>query len=300
MTDHPSPPPAPGSDPASGPAPVPAATAAADRRRRGVGRRVFLAATFVLLAAGVGAAVVLSDPPPGSTRVTNPGTFTGTAGPGSHYRYVDRNGQAVPLAVLDIGRPSCADDEDNDLDGRTDRGDDGCADDSDANERLPGHQPYTPSTLPVRIKANGVITLRPSDLQVQPTEKCIAGDDGPQCVSITPRGAGPARRGTIEGDTITMPIPITVKLDAVTGYPGFDPACEVGYSENIYTGDYDADTGVVVLETDPAANPVPAATGCGDWTDAINGALGLPGTGAGRLVVTVLDEAGDPPRFDRD
>lgn len=121
-------------------------------------------------------------------------------------------------------------------------------------------------------------------------------DDGPQCLSITPRGAGPARRGTVEGDTITMPIPITVKFDAVAGYPGFDPACEVGYSENLYTGDYDAETGVVVLETG-SDNPVPAATGCGTWTGAINAALGLPGTGAGRLVVTVRDEAGNSPRL---
>jgi len=227
----------------------------------------------------------------------NAGIFTGTAGPGSSYRYVDRLGQAVPLAVLDIGHPSCADEEDNDLDGLVDRVDDGCVDDTDANERLPGHQPYTPSTLPVQIRSDGVITLRPSDLQVQPTEKCIAGDAEPQCLSITPRGAGPARRGTIEGTTITMPIPITVKFDAVAGYPGFDPACEVGYSENVYSGEYDEDTGVVVLETGPD-NPVPAATDCGAWTDAINGALGLPGVGFGRLVVTVLDEAGDPPRID--
>jgi hypothetical protein len=94
-----------------------------------------------------------------------------------------------------------------------------------------------------------------------------------------------------------MPIPITVKFDAVTGYAGFDPVCEIGYSENLYTGPYDAETGVVVLETGPD-NPAPAATGCGAWTDTINAALGLPGTGAGRLVITVRDEAGRFPRVD--
>ena len=265
-------------------------------RRRG-GRLGYLATILVLFMAGVSAAVVLGDSPPPPVVTPNPGRFTGVAGPGSFYEYLYPDGQPVPLAYFDAGRPSCADEEDNDLDGRTDAQDPECDGQSDANERLDGIQPYTPSSLPVKIKANGVITVRPSDLQVQPAEKCVEGEDGPWCLLISPRGAGPARRGSIEGHRITLPIPMTIKFDAVTGYPGFDPRCEVGYTENVYVGeDYDPETGVVVLETD-ADNAAPAATDCGEWTDAINSAIGLPGVGHSKLVITLRNEVGETPQL---
>lgn len=261
------------------------------------GRATYLVVIAALLAAATGAALVLSDAGK-PEEMTNPGKFTGVAGPGSIYQYVDAEGNPIPLASFDAGRPSCADTVDNDLDQRVDGDDPECDGDLDANERLDGVQPYLPSSLPVKIKANGVITLRPTDLQVQPAEKCIQNGDEVWCVLVSPRGAGPARRGRVDGDRVTLPIPLTVKFDAVTGYPGFDPRCEVGYTENVYVDeDYDRKTGVAVLEIGDD-NPAPAARNCGDWTSALNSALGLPGAARSKLIVTLRNDAGDAPGFE--
>jgi hypothetical protein len=225
--------------------------------------------------------------------VTNPGRFTGTAGTGSFLELVDGEGAPIPASHVDFGRPACADGKDNDLDGDRDVGSDPqCAGADDANERLDGLQPAVPSTLPLGVRRNGTIVVDPTDLVIQQREYCL--DIGEiWCTGITLRGAGPSRRGFINGSRVTIPIPITIKLDALTGFPGFDPNCEIPHIESVFTGDdYDEATGTVTLTTSNV--PVAPAADCGPWTDQINAVLGLPTVGRSVIELTIVNESGEP------
>ena len=116
------------------------------------------------------------------------------------------------------------------------------------------------------------------------------------CLDIVPQGAGPVREGIFTPDGVVIAIPMTIKFDLISGYPGYDPACSVGYADNVYVADdYDESTGRLTLKTIDY-NPVPAMTNCGDWTSLFNAVLGLPGRGHSELVVTLTDEAGEHPQ----
>jgi hypothetical protein len=225
----------------------------------------------------------------------NPGPFTGTAQPGSYIALVDEAGATIPASYVDFGRPACADGRDNDADAVADLGDTGCVDADDANERLPGLQAYVPSTLPMTVNPSGVIVVEPTDLVVQQREYCFdAGTGTPWCTGITLRGSGPTRRGTIETDsTLTLPVPITIAMEAVSGFPsGFGDDCVIPHIESVLVGSYDEQTGTAELHM--SGVPVEQAPDCGTWTASVNAALGLPTTGGSTLVVTLLDPAGEP------
>jgi hypothetical protein len=250
------------------------------------------AALAALAAVGVTAGC-LPEPRP-----TNHGQFTGEALPGSFLELVDGNGAPIPASNVDFGRPACGDGKDNDVDGLADAADPACVGRADANERLPGLQEVVPTTLPVRVKPNGVVTVRPSDLVVQQREVCLdLGTGEPWCTGITLRGAGPARRGSITRDTLTLPIPITIEMVGLSGFPTpLGPDCVIPYIDSVFTGSYDEDTGVAELSVSDVS--VERAPDCGAWTEAINGTLGLPTTGRSALVVSLRNDAGDPVRFE--
>lgn len=264
------------------------------------GRTAYLGVLAVLVLAGAGAAVVLrpaSEAP--ELTLVNPGKFTGVAGPGSYYAYLDPAGEVNPLTYFDAGRPSCADGEDNDADGLVDAEDQGCAGEVDANERLAEAQPYTRTELSVKLKASGVMTLLPSDVRVQPVEKCAPlGPDGEVwCLLVSPRGAGPLQRGEVRAGGTELPLPLTIKLDAIAGYPGFDPRCEIGYTEHVYVAEvFDPAAGTVVFES-ARESEAPALRHCGEWTDFLNEALGLPAAVESRLVVSIRNDVGEAPQF---
>jgi hypothetical protein len=225
--------------------------------------------------------------------VTNPGRFTATAGPGSFLELVDGEGTPIPASHVDFGRPACADGKDNDLDGGVDAGSDPqCVGPGDANERLDGLQPAVASTLPIIVRRDGTVVVDPTDLVVQQREYCFdAGDLW--CTGITLRGAGPSRRGRITGSRVTIPIPITIKLDALTGFPGFDSDCEIPYIDSVFSGaNYDETAGTVRLATSDV--PVAPAADCGPWTEQVNAVLGLPTVGRSVIELTITNHNGDP------
>jgi hypothetical protein len=243
---------------------------------------------LAVVAAGFAAAGCLAPP-------TNPGPFTATATVGSHLELVDEHGDVIPASHVDFGGPACADGRDNDVDGRADLADRGCAGADDANERVPGLQEHVPTTVPITVKPSGVIVVRPTEMVVQQREYCLdAGTGTPWCVGITLQGAGPARYGSIETDGIlTLPLPITIAMEAVSGFPtGFGPDCVIPYIDSAFTGPYDEATGVATLEV--SGVPVDRAPDCGDWTAQVNAALGLPATGTSMVVGTVLNADGEP------
>ena len=227
--------------------------------------------------------------------VTNPGEFTATIGPGSFIELVDEAGQPNPESFLDIGNPACNDGADNDLDGAVDTGaDPQCDSAGDANERLDGVQAYVPTTLPFQVEPDGHFTVQPTDLEILPVEHCVPGTAGEVwCLAVTLRGAGPERQGSINGSHVELPIPITLKFDAVVGFPGFDPACASDYIDAPFSGDnYDEATGQVTVRVENQR--VLALTNCGDWTEVLNQVLGLPTVGQSTLELTLLDADGDP------
>jgi len=157
-------------------------------------------------------------------------------------------------------------------------------------------QPYGGSFLAATIEENGRIVIDPADLHVEPVEKCLMSGGELWCLDIVPQGAGPVREGIFTPDGVVIAIPMTIKFDLISGYPGYDPACSVGYADNVYVADdYDESTGRLTLKTIDY-NPVPAMTNCGDWTSLFNAVLGLPGRGHSELVVTLTDEAGEHPQ----
>lgn len=228
----------------------------------------------------------------------NPGPFTATALPGSHIALVDETGATIPASYVDFGRPACADGRDNDVDGVADLGDAGCVNAEDANERLPGLQAYVPSTLPVTVNPSGVIVVDPTALVVQQREYCFdAGTGAPWCTGITLQGSGPVRRGMIETDsTLTLPVPITIAMETVSGFPsGYGDGCVIPHIDAVLVGSYDEQTGTAELHM--SGVPVERAPDCGVWTDSVNAALGLPANGGATLVVRLLDAAGEPLRL---
>lgn len=92
-------------------------------------------------------------------------------------------------------------------------------------------------------------------------------------------------------------LPAGLKLDAEVGYPGLGPDCEIGPIDAVFEADsYDLETGEAELVAN--GNDVPAAENCGDWTDAINGRLGLPTLGNSVLSTTILDADGNPIQWE--
>jgi hypothetical protein len=264
-------------------------------RRSCVGRGFLLLAAGALLALGTGCAEWPGRPPRPADRpvVANPGRFTATAGPGSFLELVDSEGTPIAASHVDFGRPACSDGKDNDLDGGIDAGSDSqCVGADDANERLDGLQPAVASTLPLTVSRNGTIVVDPTELVVQQREYCFdAGELW--CTGITLRGAGPRRLGRITGSSVTIPIPITIKLDALTGFPGFDSDCEIPYIDSVFSGrNDDANAGTVRLATRDV--PVAAAADCGPWTDQVNAVLGLPTVGRSVIELTIANANGDP------
>lgn len=260
---------------------------------RGIwGRRIGVVAVLGVLG---GVAAGCEPAPP--VVVENPGEFVGVAGPGSFYEYLDADGIATPNSFFDAGNPMCANGIDDDADGRLDGADRQCAAPGDANERLDGVQAYGGSSLAVTIEEDGRILADPADLHVEPVEKCLVSGGELWCLNIVPQGSGPVVEGVLTHDLVVLAIPMTIKFDLISGYPGFDPACSVGYAHNLYAADdYDQDTGRLTLKTIPT-NPVPAMDNCGDWTGLLNAVLGLPGTGHSELAVTLTDASGDHPRY---
>jgi hypothetical protein len=226
--------------------------------------------------------------------VTNSGTFIATAGPGSYLEVVDTDGNPNPQSYLDIGNIACDDGVDNDLDGAVDSADGQCDGDHDANERLAGFQKRIPTTVPFEVEPSGHISIDPKKLSIQPVEHCVPGTGGTVwCLAVTLHGSGPALDGKIQGRHVELPIPITIKFDALSGFPGLDPACETGHITAPFTGDdYDEATGRVTLHVE--GQVVPRLTNCGDWTEGLNAVLGLPALGRSTLVGTFLDEHGHP------
>ena len=158
-------------------------------------------------------------------------------------------------------------------------------------------QAYGGSYLAATIEEDGRLFVDPADLRVEPTEKCLVNNGELWCLNIVPQGTGPVREGIMTHDLVAFAIPMTIKFDLISGYPGFDPRCEIPYTENVYVGeDYDTETGVVVFETLPS-NRAPAIENCGDWTGLLNAVLGLPATARSTLVVTMKNEAGEPVRY---
>ena len=241
----------------------------------------------------LGAACTPAPPPPAGELPTNPGRFTGTIEPGSFLQTVDEGGRPYPASHIDLGRPACADGKDNDVDATTDVDDPGCVGADDANERLAGHQAFEPTTVAINVRANGVISVRPSDIVVQQREYCLPVGDDVLCSGITVRGAGPPVRGSISGTTMTIPYPITIDIEWLSGDWTVEEGCAIGYIDSVFTGDdYDEATGRVTLRT--ADVPVPAATGCGPFENAINGSLGVPTLGESTVVSTFVDADGVP------
>jgi hypothetical protein len=264
-------------------------------RRSSVGRGVLLLAVGALLALGTGCAQWPGQPPRPADRpvVTNPGRFTATAGPGSFLELVDSEGTPIAASHVAFGRPACADGKDNDLDGAPDAGSDRqCVGAEDANERLDGLQPAVASTLPLDVGRNGTIVVDPTRLVVQQREYCFdAGELW--CTAITLRGAGPRRLGRITGSSLTVPIPITIELDALTGFPDFGSDCEIPYIDSVFSGrNYDESAGTVRLATSDV--PVAAAADCGPWTEEVNSVLGLPTVGDSVIELTIANRNGDP------
>lgn len=261
----------------------------------GLVRRVGVAVT---MAGALGATVVACEPPPPPVVVENPGVFVGTNLSGSFYEYLDANGTPMERSFFDSANPACANDIDDDADGLVDTGaDPDCDSPDDANERLDGVQDHRGSYLPTTIEADGKLRVDPGELVVEPMEKCLMNGGELWCLNIQPHGAGPVREGIATRDHVVVAIPMTIKFDLISGYPGWDDRCEIPYTENVYVGDgYDEETGIVVLES-AAYNPAPAIENCGDWTDLLNAVLGLPGTGHSTLVVEMRNAAGEVPRI---
>ena len=243
------------------------------------------------LVALLGAAGCFSEP-------ANPGEFTLRVEPSSWLETTDGGGNPYPASHVEYGAPACADGVDNDLDGQADTGDDTCAGLDDANERLAGHQPFVPTSVPVEVNEHGVVFVDPADFVSQQREWCLdVGAGEPWCTGITLRGSGERRWGAIDEDSLVIPLPITIELEAVSGFPsGYGPDCVLPHIDALFEGTYDPDTGAVDLAV--AGVPVGAAPSCGEWTDAVNGSLGVPTTGRSVLTGTLLDADGRPVSFD--
>lgn len=228
--------------------------------------------------------------------VGNPGSFTLTANAPSEMRIKDASGDVS--FTLDIGTPACQDGQDNDGDFYFDYPDDpDCASPLDANERLAGVQPYEPSTLPLQVATDGVITSDPTGLDVQPWEFCPVGGDSPICFLQTAKGTGGAVTGSVGPSGLTLPWPTVIDIDASAGVTDLPADCHMGPIAATLTGSsYDEITGAATLTTPDVA--VPAVTTCGVWNDVINAYLGLPTVGDASVQASILNAAGEPIAID--
>lgn len=257
-----------------------------DRRRPWARRGVAAVGALAL----TGAAGCFSAP-------SNPGAFTLVAGPSSWLETYDAAGSGYPASHVEFGAPACADGKDNDVDGVVDVSDDGCVGADDANERLPGRQAHVPTSVPVEVSPHGLVTLDPTQLVTQQREWCFdAGTGEPWCTGITLRGAGPERWGAIDDDAIAVPLPITIELETVSGFPsGYGPDCILPYIDATFAGSYDPTTGGFEMSVEEV--PVGAAPDCGVWTASVNAALGTPAMGRSVITGTLLDGDGRPVSF---
>lgn len=246
------------------------------RSKRARTRRPYLAA---LLIAGVGMVAAC---------VGNAGPFDISLRPGSVFTLHDSNGD--PTFILDTGNPACSDGFDTDVDGYTDLDDPDCVSASDDNERLAGAQVFVPGVQPVNIDAAGTMTYDPVNLVMPQREHCI---EGVGCVGLTVTGVGTGQTGTVGAEGITMPMTISIKMVALTGFAGLGNDCAITpITGSYFSGAYDAVSGAARMELNDAS--IPAAADCGSWTGAINAYLGLPTLGNSILETTVLDPNGQP------
>lgn len=225
--------------------------------------------------------------------IDNPGTFTMSIDSGSRMEVLDAEGNVT--FTLDIGQPACADDQDNDLDGHVDSGSDPeCDSPADANERLDGLQTATASSVPLEIDAAGVVTVDATALEVQQREVCPVTIEGvPWCLGVTVVGVGTPQTGSIDASGLSVPWNVQLEIEAVTGFADLGTSCVIGPISTVLEGDiYDTVTGEAPIEA--AGATLPAAAGCGPWTDGINAFLGLPATGTASLDTTILDADGNP------
>jgi hypothetical protein len=227
--------------------------------------------------------------------VTNAGNFTATMRPGSFLETIDGGGVPNPQSHIELGTPACANGVDDDLDGMTDAADGHCDATNDNNERLDGVQAFVAPTLPFLVQSDGHFTVQPTAFAAQPVEHCVPADGGAVwCLAITVKGAGGERQGSINGTRVRLPLPVTLKFDAVTGFPGLNPLCESDYINGPYAGDpYDPATGNV---TEQAAHETwLALTNCDPYNDTLNTLLGLPSDSESTLQWTLRNnDTGEP------
>jgi hypothetical protein len=225
--------------------------------------------------------------------VTNAGSFTATMRPGSFLEVLDGGGVPNPQSHIELGTPSCRNGVDDDLDGKTDAADQQCDATNDHNERLDGVQAFVAPTLPFQVASDGHFTVQPTDFVAQPVERCVPATGGAVwCVAITVKGTGGERQGSINGTRVRLPLPVTLKIDAVTGFPGFDPRCESDYINGPYAGEgYDQATGNVTEQV--AHETWLALTNCGFYNATLNTLLGLPAESQSTLNWTLRNASGD-------
>jgi hypothetical protein len=233
--------------------------------------------------------------------ITNAGAFTLTVQNGSTFALFNAEGEpTMSFAYSDT--KACADTIDNDLDRRTDFGNDPqCDSAADNNERLDGVQTAGAPTLPMEIKAVGDVLFDPTDLVFPPAEVCVDLGllGGIVCIGTTVRGTGAAQTGHIDTGThvITLTVPLLVDIDAVVGLPGFGADCAIGPISPTFTAtDYDTTTGAATLVANDV--PVPAVSNCGSlYNGFVNDLAGLPGTADVSFRSSILNGEGAPITF---
>jgi hypothetical protein len=241
---------------------------------------------------GVGAAAVAVVALTGGC-VTNAGSFTATMRPNSFLEVLDLNGVPNPHSHLDIGTPACGDGIDDDLDGVTDGADAQCDAANDHNERLNGVQAFVAPTLPFEVESDGHFHVQPTGFLAQPVERCMPATGGAVwCVAVTMKGSGGERQGSVNGTRVRLPLPATLKINAVTGFPGIDPLCETDYINGPYAGEgYDEATGNITEQV--AHETWPALTNCGPYNDMLDTFLGLPAESQSTLNWTLKNASGE-------
>jgi hypothetical protein len=228
--------------------------------------------------------------------VTNAGDFTASMRPNSFLEVLDAGGAPNPASHFDFGTPGCANGIDDDLDGVVDGADGQCDATNDRNERLDGVQAFVAPTLPFHVESDGHFTVQPTALSAPPIERCVrnaATGNAVWCLSVTLKGAGGERQGSIrtDGNRVRLPLPATLKFDAVTGFPGLPATCETDYINGPYAGEgYDEATGNITEQV--AHETWPALTTCGSYNATLNTLLGLPAESQSTLNWTLRNASG--------
>lgn len=257
--------------------------------------------TMLLAVVGTvfGVLVVLAQPAM-AAGVSNPGPFTATVLAGSSLTL--SGGQ-----VFGLGKPACNDGIDNDLVEGIDLADADCASANDANERLAGAQAYVAPKVNVSVTGAGVVNLAANGIVFPPGEVCVNTGIGIWCLNATIAGSA-ATVGSIDPEgptaaaadgTISLPVKMTVELDAVVGFPGLSANCRIiPGTATLVSSNYNKTNGNATL-TNSAAVSVPAVAGCGsfgfiNYDTTINGQLGLPGTANVSLLVQIRNALNQP------